>query len=160
MENKEAVFVFPVRHDDNYGYFVFLGKRLKEDSAKEKWVPPMGRREGLKLFGIKTPFKESFEKTARRELREETGKALKVGKMIYVGGIADKSYEPSKIWDIKVYAALVSKIKKPMESNEELKINNSWFNLGCEDSLLKEGLMNRTTYNAFKMVSDYLKGKN
>jgi ADP-ribose pyrophosphatase YjhB (NUDIX family) len=160
MEKNEAVFVFPVEYDEKYGYFVLLGERLEEGSAKGKCVPPMGKREKIKILGIKTPFKESWKRAAKRELNEETNRALKIKSVEYVGNITDKTYEPNTEWHIKVYAAFVWKIKHPMKSNNELKIDNDWYGIGCEDSLRKNNLMNETTCKALKMVSAYLKDKN
>jgi ADP-ribose pyrophosphatase YjhB (NUDIX family) len=159
MTISEAVFVFPVSYDEKYGWLTLFGKRLKEGPAKGKRVPPMGRREKIKILGIETPFKESCKRTAKREFNEETDKALKVKNFKHVGDIVDKSYEPNVEWHIRVYAAFVSKIKHPMKSNDEMEIDNSWYNLGLEDYLRKNGLMNETTSRAFKMVSEYLKSK-
>lgn len=155
---EEAVFVIPAMWEEDYEeFFIFLGKRLKKDMAEDKLIPPMGRREYFTFFGKKIP-KESWKRSTRRELIEETSGKIKPKNIEYVGDIIDKNYEPDTEWHIKIYACVNPRVKAGEEKNVELK-GMGWYDVRLIDDLRETNQINETTYKALKMVSNYLKNK-
>ena len=158
MNLREAVFIVPAKWSKKYkSHFFLLGERLTEGSAKGKLIPPMGKREPLKLFGKEIPIKESWRRRAIRELYEETSGMIKTQNVEYVGDIIDKTYEPDAEWHIRIYTTLNPQFREERKGkNTELKIMG-WYDERLIDNLRETNQLNETTYKALKMVANHLK---
>jgi len=161
MQIKEAVFIVPIMWNEKYKtHFLFLGKRTKEDKARGKLVPPMGRRESLKFFGKEIPIKESWERRAIKELYQETNGGIRAKNVHHVGDIKDVTFEPDIEWKIRVFASYNPESRRTDEIRCSELEAGSWYGVGLIDYLKENNQLNETTYKALKMVVDTLKDNN